>query len=132
MKVICGCIAAARTRLRQRQHPQHALFDYQNSLAGRCPEAFLQGYNGYLQVGGYAGCEQTQATLVGCWAHARRKFKEAADAQVKGKTGKVDWALNHIQNYIGLKRRTKQQVLKCGKLRGHNKAHRCWHSLKLG
>ena len=26
-----------------------------------------------------------------------RKFKEAADAQAKGKTGKANWALNHIQ-----------------------------------
>ncbi|ASD67294.1 IS66 family transposase [Pseudoalteromonas piscicida] len=77
--------------------PNIALFDYQNSRAGRCPVAFLKGYNGYLQVDGYAGYEQTQATLVGCWAHARRKFKEAADAQAKGKTGKANWALNHIQ-----------------------------------
>ena len=77
--------------------PNIALFDYQNSRAGRCPVAFLQGYSGYLQVDGYAGYEQTQATLVGCWAHARRKFKEAADAQAKGKTGKANWALNHIQ-----------------------------------
>ena len=50
-----------------------------------------------MQVDGYAGYEQTQAALVGCWAHARRKFKEAADAQAKGKTGKANWALNHIQ-----------------------------------
>ena len=63
----------------------------------RCPVGFLQGYDGYLQVDGYACYELTQATLVGCWAHARRKFKEAADAQANGKTGKANWALNHIQ-----------------------------------
>jgi hypothetical protein len=36
----------------------------------------LSGYNGYLQVDGYAAYEQTEATLVGCWAHARRKFTD--------------------------------------------------------
>jgi transposase len=29
------------------------------------------------QVDGDTGYEQTQATLVGCWAYARRKFMEA-------------------------------------------------------
>ncbi|CAH9055499.1 IS66 family transposase ISVsa2 [Pseudoalteromonas holothuriae] len=77
--------------------PNIVLFDYQNSRAGRCPVSFLQGYDGYLQVDGYAGYEQTQATLVGCWAHARRKFKEAENEQVISKTGKANWALNHIQ-----------------------------------
>jgi len=42
---------------------------------------YLQGYSGYLQVDGYVGYEQSQATLVGCWAHARLKFKEAKTAQ---------------------------------------------------
>ena len=30
-------------------------------------------------------------------AHARRKFIDAQKAQVKGKTGKADWAISHIQ-----------------------------------
>ncbi len=35
--------------------------------------------------------------LVGCWAHARRKFVEAKKAQPKGKSGRADWAISHIQ-----------------------------------
>ena len=38
--------------------PNIVLFDYQNSRAGHCPVGFLQGYDGYLQVDGYAGYEQ--------------------------------------------------------------------------
>jgi hypothetical protein len=34
---------------------------------------------------------------VGCFAHARRKFIEVQRAQVKGKTGKADWAISHIR-----------------------------------
>jgi len=41
------------------------LYDYHNSRAGQCAVDFLRGYNGYLQVDGYQGYEQTQATLIG-------------------------------------------------------------------
>ena len=77
--------------------PNIVLYDYHNSRAGRCAVDFLDGYSGYLQVDGYQGYEQTQATLVGCWAHARRKFMEAKKGAGSKGSGKADWALNHIQ-----------------------------------
>jgi transposase len=73
------------------------LFDYHNSRASRCTVEYLDGYQGYLQVDGYAGYHHTQATLVGCWAHARRKFHEAKIAQGKKPSGKADMALSTIQ-----------------------------------
>ncbi len=89
--------------------PNIVLFDYQNSRAGQCAKDYLQDYQGYLQVDGYAGYEQTDATLVGCFAHARRKFIEAQKIQVKGKTGKADWAINHIQKLYRLEKEIKGQ-----------------------
>jgi transposase len=77
--------------------PNIVLYDYNISRAGKCAVDYLKGYSGYLQVDGYVGYEQSQATLVGCWAHARRKFTEAKTAQGKKPSGKADWALNHIQ-----------------------------------
>lgn len=77
--------------------PNIVLYDYHASRAGQCAVDFLDGFSGYLQVDGYAGYGMTQAQLVGCWAHVRRKFKEAETAQPKGKTGKANWALNQIQ-----------------------------------
>lgn len=77
--------------------PNIVLYDYRNSRSHQCPVDYLQGYLGYLQVDGYAGYGQTNATLVGCFAHARRKFVEAQKAQPRGKTGKADWAINHIR-----------------------------------
>ena len=73
------------------------LFDYQPGRDGQYAVDYLEGFNGHLQVDGYAGYHKTNATLVGCWAHARRKFHEAKMAQSKGKTGKADMALSHIQ-----------------------------------
>ena len=84
--------------------PNIVLYDYQASHAGQCAVDFLEGYDGYLQVDGYAGYEQTQAKLVGCFAHARRKFMEAKQAQSKGNTGKADWALNHLQKLYRLEK----------------------------
>ena len=89
--------------------PKLVLFDYQDGRSGTHAVQFLEGYSGYLQVDGYPGYEQTSATLAGCWAHARRKFIEAQQAQGKGKTGKADWALNHIQKLYALESKLKTQ-----------------------
>jgi transposase len=80
------------------------LYDYHDgSRASSCVSHFLATeqtvFNGYLQVDGYAAYQQANNKLVGCWAHARRKFKEALVAQGKNKTGKVskaDMALSMI------------------------------------
>ena len=42
-------------------------------------------------------------------AHARRKFMEAKVAQPKGKVGRADWALRHIQKLYRLERALKGQ-----------------------
>lgn len=91
--------------------PNIVLYDYQNSRAGQCAEHYLQDFEGYLQVDGYAGYENTGTTLVGCWAHARRKCIEVQKAQVKGKTGKSDWAINHIQKLYRIEKEIKEKTV---------------------
>lgn len=80
----------------QNDPPNIVLYDYQPSRSGQCAKDWLGDYTHYLQVDGYVAYEQTRAKLVGCFAHARRKFVEAKQVQVKGKTGKADWAISHI------------------------------------
>jgi len=89
--------------------PNIVLYDYHNNRSGRCAVDYLGDYAGYLQVDGYQGYEQTQATLAGCWAHARRKFKEAEVVQPRGKTGKANWALSHIQKLYRIEIRLKDK-----------------------
>ncbi|WP_422393123.1 IS66 family transposase [Neomoorella thermoacetica] len=61
--------------------PSIVLYDYQTTRASKHPRRFLAGFKGYLHVDGYAGYnELPDVTLVGCWAHARRKFDEALKA----------------------------------------------------
>ena len=60
------------------------LFDYDPSRAGQVPARLLDGFNGVLQVDGYAGyakvCRERQLPRIGCMDHARRKFIEASRA----------------------------------------------------
>jgi hypothetical protein len=55
------------------------LFEYQQTRAAVHPKAFLSGYKGYLHVDGYAAYHALpkEIVIVGCFAHARRKFDEA-------------------------------------------------------
>jgi transposase len=77
--------------------PNIVLYDYNASRAGQVAVDYLDGYEGYLHVDGYAGYHKTLAILIGCWAHARRYFTDAQKAMGKHKSGKIEWALNHIQ-----------------------------------
>lgn len=64
-----------------RDGPPIILYDYQTTRSGEHPSRFLAGFSGYLHVDGYPGYHKVAgATLVGCWAHARRKFDEALKA----------------------------------------------------
>lgn len=64
-----------------RDGPPIVLYDYQTSRASKHPARFLKEFKGYLHVDGYAGYDNlSNIRLVGCWAHARRKFDEALKA----------------------------------------------------
>ncbi|MCL2835000.1 MAG: IS66 family transposase [Treponema sp.] len=56
------------------------LYDYQPSRAGECASSFLNGFAGKLHTDGYDAyhCKlPPEITVVGCWAHMRRKFTDA-------------------------------------------------------
>lgn len=90
-----------------RLHRNIVLYDYHPSRAAACPQGFLGDYSGYLQVDGYAGYSGLNAELVGCMAHARRKFIEAQRGQPKGRTGRADWAVLHMQKLYRIESKIK-------------------------
>jgi transposase len=55
------------------------LYEYQQSRGKEHPKSFLDGFSGYLHTDGYAAYHSLPENIVvvGCWAHARRKFDEA-------------------------------------------------------
>lgn len=60
------------------EHPI-VLYDYQPNRKAQNAAEFLDGFNGWLHADGYQGYHKLpeQIRVVGCWAHARRKFDEA-------------------------------------------------------
>lgn len=63
------------------------LYEYQPGRSRTHPKEFLNGFRGCLHADGYAGYHALpdEITVVGCWAHARRKFDEAVKSLPKGK-----------------------------------------------
>ena len=55
------------------------LYEYQPTRKAEHAEAFLKGFSVWLHADGYQGYHRLPGNIrvVGCWAHARRKFDEA-------------------------------------------------------
>lgn len=69
------------------------LFDYDPSRSGQVPRRLLAGWRDYLMTDCYEGYSAVVAQEgldhLGCWAHARRRFVDAAKVQAKGKPGRA-------------------------------------------
>ena len=63
------------------------MYEYQPGRGAVHPKEFLEGFKGCLHTDGYAGYHNLpqDITVVGCWAHLRRKFDEAMKSLPKGK-----------------------------------------------
>jgi transposase len=63
---------------REASHPI-VLYEYQPTRSSAHPAKFLETFEGYLHVDGYSGYHNLSSSIiiVGCLAHARRKFDEA-------------------------------------------------------
>jgi len=64
------------------------VYAYHPSRSGDVPYEFLDGYRGWVQTDGYAGYEKLGrrdgVVMLGCWAHARRKYVEVTKAAAGG------------------------------------------------
>ena len=64
--------------------PPAAVYLYAPDRKAERPASHLDGFKGVLHVDGYAGFERlainSDVVLAACWAHARRKFYEVAEA----------------------------------------------------
>lgn len=76
---------------------REALFDYQKSRSRDRPNTQLKDFSGDLQSDGYSGFDEAAARagviLVGCIAHARCDFIEAADSDEE----RANWMLFYLQ-----------------------------------
>jgi transposase len=82
----------------------YVAFDFTADYTAEGPEAFLQGYRGYLQADALAQYEglygEGRVLHCCCWAHARRKFVAAAEAG----DDRADGALGLIRRLYAIER----------------------------
>ena len=88
------------------------VFDFQMGRGAEAPKRMLSGFAGILQTDGYAAYDRVGAadmTRAACWAHARRKFIDAAklnpkDAAAVEIVGRMDalFAIDHEARERGL------------------------------
>jgi len=94
-----------------RDGPAIVLYDYQTTRASKHPDNFLSGFKGYLQTDGYSGYGKlASVTLVGCLAHARRKFTDALKvlpAEQKDKAVAANIGLDYCNKLFAIERQLK-------------------------
>ena len=68
-------------------HYPIVLYEYQPSRKAEHAATFLKDFSGWLHADGYQGYHKLPENIrvVGCWAHARRKFDEALQTLPKEK-----------------------------------------------
>jgi transposase len=85
------------------------LFDYRPGRGREGPTQLLKDYQGYLQTDGYVVYEQFEArdsiVLVGCLAHARRKFEQALDNDAQ----RAEKVLRWMQQLYALEREAREK-----------------------
>lgn len=87
------------------------MFDYREGRGREGPQECLKDFKGYLQTDGYVVYEDfgntPGVTLLGCMAHARRKFDEAKDNDL----ARAEYVLTQMQKLYAIERHVKSEAL---------------------
>lgn len=82
------------------------IFEYQPDRSGKRPESFLRGFAGCLVTDGYSGYNQVQkVTHCGCWAHMKRKWREAMPDGATVKTSKAAVGFQYCNKLFSLEKK---------------------------
>jgi transposase len=86
-------------------------FDYRYGRSREGPKQLLKNFTGYLQTDGYRAYDwfgrRQDITLLGCWAHARRKFEKALDYDRE----RAGYVMEQIQKLYGVEREARELEL---------------------
>ena len=82
---------------------QMALYQYHPTRSSAVVRDVIGDYSGYLQTDGYSAYNAAgQATHIGCWAHARRKFVDCLPKGIEDKNSKAAAALDIIERLFSI------------------------------
>lgn len=98
--------------------PEHpiVLYEYQPTREGKHVTQFLSGFKGVVQCDGYSAYhalikESDDVSLIGCMAHARRKFSDALSAlpvKAKQKPGMAQMGIAKIARLYAIEKEIKE------------------------
>ena len=89
-----------------RSEKQVRFFEYQPDRKGERPAAFLKDFAGCLVTDGYSGYNKVQGvTRCACWAHMRRKWREAMPEGATTKTSKAAVGYEYCSKLFSLERK---------------------------
>jgi len=100
-------------------------YEYHATRAARHAKEFLQGYSGYLQTDGYIGYDSAVKDLpgiihVGCFAHARRKFFEAA--KINKESRSAEEGMKYIRSLYAIENELRDKNMDDGVFLSERKA----------
>lgn len=82
------------------------IFEYQPDRCGKRAESFLRGFTGCLVTDGYQGYNQVaNVTRCGCWAHMKRKWREAMPDGATVKTSKAAVGFQYCSKLFALEKK---------------------------
>lgn len=97
------------------------VYQYAPSRSGQVAEDFIGDYKGYMQSDAFVGYDRFEnkphIRLLGCWAHARRKFfavikiKKKIRSNSKNPKGLADEALSFIKQLYRIENQAREQEL---------------------
>jgi transposase len=94
-------------------HAPTLIYAYHPSRSGDIPFEFLDGYRGWVQTDGYAGYDKLGrregVVMLGCWAHARRKFVDVTKAASTGSAAHE--AIEYIRKLYDVESEAEQRSL---------------------
>ena len=90
----------------ERSARQVRYFEYQPDRKGARAVQFLEGFHGCLVTDGYAGYEQVPGVVrCGCWAHMRRKWRDAMPKGATMSTSKAAVGYDYVNKLFLLERK---------------------------
>jgi transposase len=96
------------------EHPAAVLYEFTDDRRGAHVARMLGQYSGYLQADAYGGFnalyEGGRIIEVGCWAHARRKFFEIAEAAPKDTRTAAHEALDWIGRLYAIEAEIREEL----------------------
>ena len=85
---------------------QIRFFEYQPDRSGKHPSVLLKDFKGCLVTDGYSGYDQvTGAVHCGCWAHIRRKWREAMPKGATTATSKAAVGYEYCNKLAALEKK---------------------------